>query len=259
MWSALCKTHAVVHEYSWSGSSRFAWSLGYVLFVSVAAYSVGLPGTAAQPAGRDRGSDDGDRDSLRSRSRLCSSSPATRSSHASWCSAPPSSSFRGSCCARHSSTRCANARAEERDRVLVVADADEWESLEADLARAPERPALVVGCADAGRSRAHEHSSAAPARRGRPAVSCDGLGAQPGGAGRRRHRAPGLDPARAGRADPYAVAVLRAVARQAPDRRARAGVAAVRHRRVAHGGLRAREAPASMSRWRSAAASYWFS
>jgi lipopolysaccharide/colanic/teichoic acid biosynthesis glycosyltransferase len=37
------------------------------------------------------------------------------------------------------------SRASERDRVLVVAGADEMESLEADLARAPERPALIVG------------------------------------------------------------------------------------------------------------------
>ena len=39
----LCKLHAVAHEYSWSGSSRFAWSLAYVLLLGLAAYSVGLP------------------------------------------------------------------------------------------------------------------------------------------------------------------------------------------------------------------------
>ena len=40
---ALCKAHAVVHQYSWSGSSRFAWSFGYVVLLGLAAYSFGLP------------------------------------------------------------------------------------------------------------------------------------------------------------------------------------------------------------------------
>jgi lipopolysaccharide/colanic/teichoic acid biosynthesis glycosyltransferase len=39
----------------------------------------------------------------------------------------------------------ADSRASERDRVLVVAQDDEIESLETDLARAPEKPALIVG------------------------------------------------------------------------------------------------------------------
>ena len=39
----LSKAHAVTHEYSWSSSTRFAWSLGYVALLCVAAYSVGLP------------------------------------------------------------------------------------------------------------------------------------------------------------------------------------------------------------------------
>ena len=39
----------------------------------------------------------------------------------------------------------AETRAGERDRVVIVATAAEIEALESDLARAPERPALVVG------------------------------------------------------------------------------------------------------------------
>ena len=39
----LSKAHAATHEYSWSSSTRFAWSLGYVALLCVAAYSVGLP------------------------------------------------------------------------------------------------------------------------------------------------------------------------------------------------------------------------
>ena len=39
----LSKAHAVNHGYSWSGSSRFAWSLGYVLLLLLTAYGFGLP------------------------------------------------------------------------------------------------------------------------------------------------------------------------------------------------------------------------
>src|SRR5436190_7692847 len=139
----LCKAHAVVHEYSWSGSSRFAWSLGYVLLLCLAAYSVGLP---EQPRTR--------------RGALVAAVVATGSAALAisllqllagdallprfvvlgtavvlvpWfvlCSAVAGD---------------VETRAGERDRVFVVAGADEIESLEADLARAPERPALIVG------------------------------------------------------------------------------------------------------------------
>ena len=74
---------------------------------------------------------------------------------------------------------------------------------------------------------------------------------------RRRHRAAGIDAARGGCADPHALAVLRAVVGQAPDRRAGTRVAAVRHRRAARRVVRAHEATASTSRSRSAA--WWCS
>ena len=41
--ATLSKAHAMTHAYSWSGSSRFAWSLGYVLLLGVTAYGFGLP------------------------------------------------------------------------------------------------------------------------------------------------------------------------------------------------------------------------
>ncbi|HXY92392.1 MAG TPA: hypothetical protein VEP49_07950, partial [Acidimicrobiia bacterium] len=47
--AGLSKAHAVTHVYSWSGSSRFAWSLAYVLLLAVTAYGFGLP---EQPATR---------------------------------------------------------------------------------------------------------------------------------------------------------------------------------------------------------------
>jgi lipopolysaccharide/colanic/teichoic acid biosynthesis glycosyltransferase len=138
----LSKAHAVVHEYSWSGSTRFAWSLGYVMLLCVAAYSVGLP------------------DQTRTRrGALVAALVAT------WVAALVISGvqlFAGDAllprfvvlgsvvvlvpwfvlCAVLS--RDVDVRAGERDRVVVVASADELAVLEADLARAPERPALIV-------------------------------------------------------------------------------------------------------------------
>ena len=39
----MSKLHAVEYGYSWSGSARFAWSLGYVVLLCIAAYACGLP------------------------------------------------------------------------------------------------------------------------------------------------------------------------------------------------------------------------
>jgi len=139
----LCKAHAAAHEYSWSGSSRFAWSLGYVGLLCLAAYSVGLP---EQPRTR--------------RAAIFAALVATGSAAISMSLVQlfagdallPRFVVLGSAlvlvpwfvlCAALAGD--GESRASERDRVLVVARADEIESLEADLARAPERPALVVG------------------------------------------------------------------------------------------------------------------
>ena len=40
---ALSKAHAVEYHYTWSGSSRFAWSVAYVGALCLAAYAFGLP------------------------------------------------------------------------------------------------------------------------------------------------------------------------------------------------------------------------
>src|SRR6516165_8566833 len=39
----LGKAHALAHDYAFAGTSRFAWSLGYVLALVVAAYGFGIP------------------------------------------------------------------------------------------------------------------------------------------------------------------------------------------------------------------------
>jgi len=138
----LCKAHAVVHEYSWSGSSRFAWSLGYVALLCVAASSVGLPD---QPRTR--------------RAAVLAAVVATGSAALAMSLVQlfagdallPRFVVLGSAvvlvpwfvlCAALSGD--VDSRAGERDRVVVVAGADEIESLEADLHHAPERRALLV-------------------------------------------------------------------------------------------------------------------
>ena len=139
----LCKAHAIAHEYSWSGSSRFAWSLGYVLLLSLAAYSVGLP------------------DQVRSRRRALLAAIMATALAALAISAlqllvgdallPRFVVLAAAVVLVPWFMLCAvlahdaDSRAGERDRIIVVGGAGELESLERDLAHAPERPALLVG------------------------------------------------------------------------------------------------------------------
>ncbi len=139
----LSKVHATAHAYDFSSSSRFGWAVGYAALLAVSAYAFGLPdvprtGRAAWTAALGAvGSAvvaislvqlvDGD--ALLPRvvvfgaglvflpwSVLCT---------------------RMACDGR--------ARAQERDRIVLVSDLDELDSLRADLDLAPERPAVVVG------------------------------------------------------------------------------------------------------------------
>jgi len=138
----LSKAHAVASGYVWSTSSRFAWSLAFVALLCLAAYAFGLP-----------------------EQRPTHKSAFLAAVLATLAAASIISLFQlfvgdallprfvvfGSVlvltpwyvlCA--AITHDADTRAGERDRVLVVAQADEVELLEADLAHAPERPALIV-------------------------------------------------------------------------------------------------------------------
>jgi len=139
----LSKAHAVASGYVWSTSSRFAWSLGFVALLCLAAYAFGLP--EQRPTHK---------------SALLSAVLATMvaASVISLCqlflgdALLPRFVVFGSvlvlvpwyvlCAAISVDT---DARAGERDRVFVVATADEFAVLEQDLRHAPERPALVVG------------------------------------------------------------------------------------------------------------------
>ena len=179
----LCKAHAVVHEYSWSGSSRFAWSLGYV---------------AAARASRRTASG-------------CPSSPGRVVAHSSrrW-SRPGVAALAISCvqlfvgdallprfvvlgsvvvlvpwfvlCAALSHD--VDARAGERDRVVVVASADEMAVLEADLARASREAGGHRGLALAARGRARRSRGRHATRRHGARATGDRRRAQP-----RRRRA----------------------------------------------------------------------
>jgi lipopolysaccharide/colanic/teichoic acid biosynthesis glycosyltransferase len=138
----LGEAHAVAHGYAMTGTSRFAWSLGYVLALLVAAYGFGLP------------------DVPRSRRRAVTAAVGAIAAATAAISVPelfvgdallPRAVVFGSAlvlvpwyvlCARLAGD--ARSRAEERDRVVLIGDEDEGETLRAELDRAPERHAVVV-------------------------------------------------------------------------------------------------------------------
>ncbi|HEV3449896.1 MAG TPA: sugar transferase [Acidimicrobiia bacterium] len=138
----LGEAHAVAHGYAMTGTSRFAWSLGFVLALLVAAYGFGLP------------------DVPRSRRRAVTAAVGAIAAATASISVPelfvgdallPRAVVFGSAlvlvpwyvlCARLAGD--ARSRAEERDRVVLIGDAEEGETLRAELDRAPERHAVVV-------------------------------------------------------------------------------------------------------------------
>lgn len=141
--AGLSKLHAVAHGYTWSGSSRFAWSLGYVVVLSVAAYGFGLP------------------DQVRSRrAGLLAAIGATLTAALSVSVAQlfvgdallPRFVVFGSVVVlipwyvlSAAVARDVRTRAGDRDRVVVVAGDEDVASLRADLEASPERAAVIVG------------------------------------------------------------------------------------------------------------------
>ena len=139
----MSKLHAVEYGYSWSGSARFAWSLGYVVLLCITAYACGLP---EQPR------------TLRGAFLASVAATALASLAVSVVqlfvgdAVLPRFVVLGSAlvlvpwyvlCAVLA--RDSRARATERDRVLVVAEPDELVGLDEELAESPERDAIVVG------------------------------------------------------------------------------------------------------------------
>jgi exopolysaccharide biosynthesis polyprenyl glycosylphosphotransferase len=146
--AAFSKLHAVTHGYSWSGSTRFAWSVAYVLLLLVTAYGFGLP---EQPRSR--------------RAAAWSAVGATFVAALAMSLVQlvagdallPRFVVIGSaivlvpwymlCSAVAGDGR---ARADARDRVVAVAEPDEVVDLECELRRAPERNGTVVASLTAG-------------------------------------------------------------------------------------------------------------
>jgi lipopolysaccharide/colanic/teichoic acid biosynthesis glycosyltransferase len=134
--------HAARNGYVWQGSFRFGWALAYMGVLSVAAYAVGLP------------------DLPRRRNALLTAAVATASAagvisllqlFVGDALLPRFVVFGAAallvpwfmvCVGVASGGR---ARAEERDRIIVVGDFAEADTLALELEDAPERPAQVVG------------------------------------------------------------------------------------------------------------------
>ena len=138
----LGEAHALAHGYSMTGTARFAWSLAYVLALWLAAYGFGLP------------------DVPRTRRRAIAAALGATVAAAAAISMlqllvgdallPRAVVFGAALvlvpwyvlCARVAGD--ARTRAEDRDRVVLVGDLDEADTLRAELDRAPERHAVVV-------------------------------------------------------------------------------------------------------------------
>jgi lipopolysaccharide/colanic/teichoic acid biosynthesis glycosyltransferase len=138
----LSKLHAVAHGYDWSASARSAWSLGYVGLLWLTAYAFGLP------------------DELRNRRGTALAALGATGTAALGLSLAqlvvgtavlPRVVVLGSvvvltpwyvlCTLLAGDAR---TRAEDRDRLLVVAEPDEVTALTAELERSPERAAVIV-------------------------------------------------------------------------------------------------------------------
>ena len=201
--AGLSKAHAVVNVYSWSGSSRFAWSFGYVVLLAVTAYAFGLP------------------DQPRTRRAALATAIGTTATAAGSISVLqlfagdallPRFVVLGSAvilvpwyvlCSYLARDAC--TRATERDRVMVVARARRGRNRSRSSSqRAPERAATIVGAAHDRRRDVDEHASVATAARDDPCARRHRHRARSGGTGRRRHRGAGVDAARRRRADPHA-------------------------------------------------------
>jgi lipopolysaccharide/colanic/teichoic acid biosynthesis glycosyltransferase len=138
----LCKLHAVAYRYTWSGSSRFAWSIGYVALLCLTAYACGLPERPRTLRGAILVS--------AVATGLAALAISVVQLFAGDAVLPRFVVIGGAlvlvpvdaCCAILA--RDSRARAVERDRVVVVAERDEIIGLDEELAESPERDAVVV-------------------------------------------------------------------------------------------------------------------
>ncbi|MSO79888.1 MAG: hypothetical protein EXQ79_09835 [Acidimicrobiia bacterium] len=138
----LGRAHAAAHDYSFTGSSRCAWSIVFLSVLVLAAYGVGLP----------------DGPKTRRAAALAAAGATSTAIVAvsvvqlvGGAALLPRAVLLGSVvilvpgymlCTRLAHD--AFAREEERDRVLLVAATEDVEGLRAELERAPEHPAVLV-------------------------------------------------------------------------------------------------------------------
>ncbi len=152
--AGLSKVHAVVNGYDYTDSARFGWSVALVLSFLAAAYGFGLPDVA------------------RTRRAAWIASVGAAITGALVVSVVqlavgdallPRTVVLGSAlvlvpwyvlCAHLADD--ARHRASERDRVLLVGDLDEAETLRGELERSAERPALVVATMTPEQARPHD-------------------------------------------------------------------------------------------------------
>jgi lipopolysaccharide/colanic/teichoic acid biosynthesis glycosyltransferase len=142
------KAHAVRHGYDLTGSPRLVWAAGYVASLLLGAYALGVPdlvrtrraaygaalGTTAVAAALLSAVQLAAGDALLPRFVVFGAAAVLTPLYAGL----------GRACSD------GEARAADRDRVIVVADLDEAETLRDDLARRTERPAHLVGVLSVG-------------------------------------------------------------------------------------------------------------
>jgi lipopolysaccharide/colanic/teichoic acid biosynthesis glycosyltransferase len=153
----LGKLHAVRHEYDFTGSSRFAWSIMYIGLLCVAAYGVGLPDLVRGRRPAVYGAlGAGFAGALGISTLQLLGGSALLPRFVVFGAAVVLVPWLAMCAGLASGGR---ARAEERDRVVVVAASDEVQTLRDDLRLAPERNAQIVSAlspAEASTSEAHQ-------------------------------------------------------------------------------------------------------
>ena len=140
---ALAKVHAVRYEYDYSGSSRLAWSIGYIAVLNVVAYGAGLPDAVERRREAFVAALQAVTvatlgvsvvqlvvgDTLLPRFVVFGAAPLLVGGY--WGLA--AFAVRG------------RDRRRARDRVMLVGTVSEAEMIRRDLAMAPERPAVLVG------------------------------------------------------------------------------------------------------------------
>ena len=139
----LSKVHAAAHGYDFTSSSRFGWALAFLATCCLAAYAVGLPDLprTRRAAGLAALGAAGIAAVTTSSVQLVVGSALL-----------PRSVVLGTAMVMvpwgalsAAAARDARSRAGGRDRVVLVGDLDDADSLAAELGRAAERPASLVG------------------------------------------------------------------------------------------------------------------